>query len=284
MYFIFNFILQNLIFFYCTLTISFCLTPKYSRLKILMSVSICAFFIYVLKFSFFDSPSILLLSSILLQVLTFLFAILFFHDSIYKRIINFTIVVFSNVVSELIGMAILNSLESYTLALEPQTKEFTMAIILTSPIQIFINLILIFLWKYFEKRKMYASVLIFSLIPMLQLLCITLAYESILARNDTINNIVIGICSFTSLATTVYLLYLILRRQEKQSLEETYLELKTLYELENKYYQELEAHNEELAKLHHDYNNQLSALYMLISTNQIETAKELVTSIKNHMI
>ena len=92
---------------------------------------------------------------------------------------------------------------------------------------------------------------------------------------------IIEICSIVSLISTIYLLYLVLRRNEKQSLEETYQELKMLYDIENEYYQALEAHNEELAKIRHDYNNQLSTLYMLISTGQIETAKELAASIKN---
>lgn len=284
MYFIFNFILQNLIFFYCLLTSSFCLTPKHPRTKLLIPASIIAFFIYVLKFCYFDSQILLPLSSILIQILSFLFTILCFNDSVYKRIIVFTVVEFCNIISELVGLTFLNLLSSYTLVLEPQTKEFTMAIILTLPIQIILNLIFIFFWKYLCQRRKFGSILIFSLVPTLQLFCITLTYKSTLAKNTDTSNIIIEICSFVSLAATIYLLYLVLRRQEKQSLEEAYLELKALYDLENEYYHALEAYNEELAKIRHDYNNQLSTLYMLISTNQIETAKELASSIINHTL
>lgn len=281
MYFILNFILQNLVLFYCLLTISFCLTPKHSRGKLLTPTSIIAFFIFVLRFSFFDSQIILPLSSILMHILSILFTIFLFTDSIYKRIIVYTVVQFCNIISELVALTFLNSLGSYTLALAPQTKEFTTAIILTLPLQIILNLIFIFIWKYFCQKKAFGSILIFSLIPMLQLFCITMACKSMLDSSPDTDNMIIEICSIVSLASTIYLLYLVLRRQEKQSLEEAYLELKALYDLENEYYQALEAYNEELAKIRHDYNNQLSTLYMLISTNQLETAKELAASLKN---
>ncbi|MBR6644055.1 MAG: hypothetical protein IKL28_10415 [Lachnospiraceae bacterium] len=61
------------------------------------------------------------------------------------------------------------------------------------------------------------------------------------------------------------------------------MELQELYQIETEYYQALEASHEELSKIRHDYNNQLSTLYMLISSNKLEAAKELAASMKNQL-
>lgn len=283
MYFILNYILQNLVNLYCAISVAFCLTPKYSRLRSIATYTLTGATILLIKFFNFDNQLIVSTTALCVQLAFLLFTLIAFQDSIYKKLIVSTVIILCSIMSELLCLMFLDSIASYTMALEPHSKEFTIAILFILPVQFLFNLFFIFVWNYTISKKKNTLLLIFSLLPMVQLVISASVFAPALIDETMRSNSLMFICSLVATVTIVILLYLILRRQEKQSIQAAYLELQELYQLETAYYQALEARHEELSKIRHDYNNQLATLYMLISSNKPEAAKELAASLQKHI-
>jgi len=283
MYFLLNYILQNLVNLYCAVSVAFCLTPKYPRLRSIAAYTLIASVFLLIKFFNFDNQIIISVTAFCMQFAFLFYALTAFQDSIYRKLIVSTVIILCSLMSELLCLMFLDSIASYTMALEPHSREFTIAILFILPVQFLLNLIFIFIWKYSVSRKKNTILLIFSLLPMVQLVISASVFAPALIEKDMRNNTLMFICSLVATITIVILLYIILRRQEKQSIQAAYLELQELYQLESDYYQALEARHEELSKIRHDYNNQLATLYMLISSNKTEAAKDLAASMKNQL-
>lgn len=283
MYLLLSFFLQNIINLYCAATISFCLVPKYPRRKIFLVYGIISFVLFTIKFYFFTNEIMLAVSSLLLQLSLISFTLFCHRDTLFRQLVVLSAIQFGDIIVEFAGLSILSSLNAYSSGLNPGSKEFSIAIILVVPAQIMINLLFQFFWKYVNTRKSTYSILIFSLLPMLQLLVGSMTFMTLLSSKcpEGFHSVAI-ICSVLTLCCTIVLLFLLLKKEEKKSLEEAYLELKELYQLEAANYQALEVHHEELAKLRHDFNNQLSTLYMLISSGQMDAAREFASSLKKH--
>ena len=153
MYFILNYLIQNLVSFLAVLVISFCLTPKYPRLRIIISYSAVILVLYLFKFYSFGNQTALSIITLLTQVLMFTYTIALFTDSLYKRFIVFSIILLCNIIAESFGLIILENMASCSLALEPHSIEFTIALLLILPLLIFLYLLFLFIWKYFNQNK-----------------------------------------------------------------------------------------------------------------------------------
>lgn len=280
MYLILNFFLQNLFNIYVVMTISFCLTPKYSRLRSLTVYLLISLFIYTIKLASFDNQLVLSLSIFLIQLSLILFSLLAFTDSVFKKLIVFSSILLGNIIAERVSLLILNAIASYEYALKPDTKEFAIAVILTFPVQIALNQTFLFFWKYAVYKKSALTIFVFPLVPMFQLLIVFFLFIPSILEGTAVNTPLIILCSIIALLANIVLLYVILRRQEKKSIEAAFLELQEVYRMESEYYQTLEERHEELSKIRHDYNNHLAALYVLISSNKMEAANELAASMK----
>jgi len=283
MYYILNYLLQNMVNLYCAVSIAFCLTPKYPRFRSIAIHTMIGSAILFIKFTDFDNPTLVTITSLMLQLNLFIFTLIAFWDSLYKKLIVFVVILLCNFIAEFLGLLYLDSIATYTLALEPHSKEFTITILHLLPLVFLLNLIFIFIWKYANNKKKNTLLLVFSVLPMAQLLISAGIFAPALMEQDLLDNSLLFICSLIATITIVILLYILLRRQEKQSIQAAYQELQELYQMENEYYQTLEARHEELAKIRHDYNNLIATLYMLISSNKLEAAGELANSMKQQM-
>ncbi len=283
MYYILNFLLQNITSLYGAVCIAFCLTPKYPRFRSIAIYTISSSILLLFKFTNFDNQIIVSTVSIMLQLVLLVFTLVSFRDSLYKKLIVFVVIQLCNFIAEFLGLLYLDSISTYTLTLEPHSKEFTIAILLALSLLFLLSLLFIFIWKYANSRKKNTLLLVFSILPMIQLLISASLFAPTLIERDMLNNSLMFICSLIATITLFILLCLLLRRQEKQSIQAAYLELQELYQMENEYYQTLEARHEELSKIRHDYNNHISTLYMLISSNKLDTAREMINSMKQQL-
>ncbi len=283
MYYILNFILQNMINLFCVVCIAFCLTPKYPRFRSIAIYTVTSGAILLIKFLYFDVPVILTAIPLIMQLILLVFTIVSFRDSLYKKLIVFIVILLCNIMSEFLCLIYLDSIASYSLALEPHSREFTIAILFILPVHFILNLVFIFIWNYTSNRKKNTLFLVFSILPMVQLLISATVFAPILIKRDLLSNSLMFICSLIATITIVILLCILLRRQEKQSIQAAYQELQELYQMENEYYQALEVRHKELSKIRHDYNNQIATLYMLISSNELEAAMGLANSMKQRL-
>lgn len=283
MYFVLNFLLQLIIYLHCAATISFCLTPKYPRLRSLAIYGFISFFLFAFKFFSFGNQIALTLVTFSIQLAVILFVLLAFNDSCFKKLVVLSVIFVSDVILEYTALFTLKATGSYATVLEPGSKEFTALIARIVPLQIIFNQLFLFIWKYAFHKKSSLTIFIFSLIPIFQMFLASVLFILLFQDSTITNSFFIILCSLIALLANAILLYVILHRQEKQSIQAAYLELQELYKMESEYYQTLEDRHKELSKIRHDYNNHLAVLYALISSGKAEAAKELAASLKTHI-
>lgn len=283
MYFILNFLLQLTMYLHCAATISFCLTPKYPRFRSLAIYSFISFFLFAFKLFSFGNQTALTLATFLIQLALVLFTLLAFHDSGFKKLVVLSIILVSDIMLEYMALFTLKATGSYAIALEPAAKEFTVLIARIFPLQIIFNQLFLFIWKYASHKQSTRTIFICSPIPILLMFLSAVLFTPTLWDSTATNSSLSILASLIAFIANAILLFAILRRQEKQSIQAAYLELQELYQMESEYYQTVEARHKELSKMRHDYNNHLAALYAMIVSGKTEAAKELAASLKKHI-
>ena len=82
-----------------------------------------------------------------------------------------------------------------------------------------------------------------------------------------------------ALILNLLLIYVQFNQAEKDEIEKELLELKYQTDLERQNYQHIEAQREKLAKIRHDYNNQLSSVLGLLKTSNTQEAQKIIQSL-----
>ena len=283
MYLILNFIIQNLNHILCGLTVSFLLTPKYSRPKTLFIYGFFGFFIYLYKFSGFTDATTLLVSSILSQSVLYAYTLITFKESLFKKLLSCIIMFSFLLLSEYIAIGLCSLLFNAIPSPIPTTNEFFLCNIFGTFTQIIMHSIFLFVWKFFYYKKSSLKIHYFTLLPTIQFLLIVAVFAPAIFGSNALNLHFVSICILITLLSNIILFYYILRRHEKLTIQDAYEELEKLYVLDLKYYKELESKHEELAKIRHDYQNHLATLYMLISSDRLDSAKEFADSLLHNL-
>jgi len=79
------------------------------------------------------------------------------------------------------------------------------------------------------------------------------------------------------------ILHILLTNSKKKEAEESLKEIQHLRELEQIHYASIEARRQEIAKIRHDFNNQLTTAHQLIISNKKEHAEELLNELKQSL-
>jgi hypothetical protein len=79
------------------------------------------------------------------------------------------------------------------------------------------------------------------------------------------------------------ILFYILSYDKKAAIEAELTEAKRVMELEQARYIEVERQSEELAKLRHDFNNQLSSITHLVRAGESAAAREIISALTNEI-
>lgn len=283
MYLIFNYLLQNLGIFSFGLTLSFTLVPKYSRAKSLAVYQFIYAILFIIKMANFSNATFLLILSVTAQALSFLYALIAFTDTVFNKILTTTCLILLSCFSEYIALFFLPKILPN---LGTITADNKMVFVYGSSalcVQIVLSLFFMFFWRYFTQKKTPLLLLKLSLLPMFQLVTYVFLLNPFFFRNDVTRPFYIATCMLIALVSNFVLLYYLLKKHEKKTIEDEYADLQNLYTIDLKYYQDIELQHEALAKIRHDYQNQLATLYMLISSNEIESAQQLITSINNEI-
>ena len=283
MYLILNFIFQNISILVYGVALSFVLTPKYPRALSLALFQTFYFFFFIMKMFVFSNAVFLVILSFASQVAAFLFTLIAFTDSVFRKILASTILIFLSLFAEYI---VLRLLPEFIPALENLSADNKYIFIYSScgiSLQLIMFLPFIFLWRYFTKKDTPLPLLAFSLFPMLQIVFfLTFLSAEFFGESET-RPLYVGCGILIASSANIALLYYLLRRHEKKTIQDAYLELQELYAMDLKYYEELEKQHEALSKIRHDYQNQLATLYMLISSNKINIATEFIDSLNKEL-
>lgn len=279
MYLILNFLNQILNTILFALLASFLLTPKYSRIKSISVFTLFSCVIFIYKFRFYHELATTLISSVILQALLYMFIIITFNDSLLKKIFACVSILIPTLTSEYIALMLYNRLFDANNVFLPNSKEFFIVTIIALFTQIIIANIIILIWRAISHKKNFANMLYFTLLPYIMLYLFATIFAPFIFGSTALNSALLSICVIIVLISCIILFYYTLRHNEKKTIEEAYEELQKLYAMDSEYYRALENRHEELAKMRHDYQNQLATLYMLISTGKTEAAKEFADSL-----
>ena len=283
MYFILNVINQMLNTILYALLPSFLLTPKYSRVKSISIFTLFILFVVLLKFNFYSSLNIKIFASIAFQVSLYVFIFVVFKESLLKKILACISTITPALMSEYTALMLNNRLFNANNVFYPDSKEFFIVTTVALFAQIIMSAFIILIWRAISHKKNSSNLFYFTIMPAIQFFLIVAIFAPFIFGGTALNPTSLSICITISLISCIILFYYVLRHNEKKTIEEAYEELQQLYAMDMEYYKELDSRHEELAKLRHDYQNQLATLYMLISSGKTEAAKEFADSLKESL-
>jgi len=106
---------------------------------------------------------------------------------------------------------------------------------------------------------------------------------SFLSQNEQVNpQIAMGI--ILMIVGNIVILKILLTNSKKQEAEEGIKELQHVRELEQMHYTQIEARRQELAKVRHDFNNQMAVVHQLIISDEKDHAEEMLNELKQTLI
>ncbi|MBQ8846558.1 MAG: sensor histidine kinase, partial [Lachnospiraceae bacterium] len=91
---------------------------------------------------------------------------------------------------------------------------------------------------------------------------------------QTLSSLLLGI------AADVILFYVMFTQGEKEKIKQQLAETEKLMEMEKGYYETIEIHREEMAKIRHDFNNQLTAALHIAKNGEGEKSVELLEQLR----
>lgn len=142
------------------------------------------------------------------------------------------------------------------------------------------SLLLMFWNRLIAHRTVLHRTFIYLIFPISQFVLL-LAFDDFYPQASSLNHLLASIGALLGLLADFILLYVLLEQEHKEALERKLQELETLRRVEEVHYQAIEARREQLAKIRHDFNNQLTAAYTLISRSDREIAGNLLDELKS---
>jgi uncharacterized membrane protein len=147
------------------------------------------------------------------------------------------------------------------------------------------------MWRRLLLKKFQPFYLLFILLPMGQRYALSRVYRpnmgdwflgiliNFIDDIETIYDILSLFGIAVSLIAAVAVLYYVLSYDKRAAAETELRDAKRMMELEQARYAEMEQRSEEMAKIRHDFNNQLSSIIQLVRAGEDGTAREIITAL-----
>lgn len=171
------------------------------------------------------------------------------------------------------GDSLAFSMVGFTAKIETWTLEQTFIYFgLAVPYAIFMNAAAVSVARSLSLRKFQGFYLVYMLFPLSHVL-VFYFYMFSAHRAVWVAGTVCGI------AADIALLLYTVRQEEKTRLEEQLRESRHMMELERAHYQAVETRREEMARIRHDFNNQLAVIGQLVRKGNDEDAQQMITQL-----
>jgi len=215
-----------------------------------------------------------LLVSLFLSLLLLIVPIFIYTGSLWKR---YAVFIYFNLLAAMSDAIAWRSIVAIYSEFEVVTTEI-MPLLLYSGIGmsafIIFGSISILIWKMIAIQKFQLYFLMFFILPISQLMVF---YGT--AYDYTEIFLLIGL--LMGLSANLVLLIYVVSLEKKAALQTELTELQHIRELEQLHYAGVEQLRQELIKIRHDFNNQLTTAYKLISTDKKDHAQKLLDELKS---
>ena len=131
-----------------------------------------------------------------------------------------------------------------------------------------------------ERGMKYPVLFIVVLIPEVMTLCVFYLY---IYRPGEGRSFQQHILTMAIIFTTSALGVVLFHQSEKDAMKVEMQEIRHLSELEQAHYQEIEKRREEMAKIRHDYNNQLASVRFLLRSGKIEESDQMLAALSERI-
>ena len=261
------------------------LTPKYEK-KIYWLFALCGTAIAQLPTvarGFVEHPVLFDALGYMQMLLLFGYVLLLFKDKVWEKILSVLLWTISASVSELVLYAGVGDivLELDFTGDDPVTMIYEIVMYI---INFALLAAMIVAWKWMKTKSVPKNIWIFILFPLSQYLMIRNFPTDIIRGKvtyeypwQTLSSLLLGI------AADVILFYVMLTQGEKEKIKQQLAETEKLMELEKGYYETIEIHREETAKIRHDFNNQLTAALHIAKNGEGEKSVELLEQLREEI-
>lgn len=266
--------------------LSFFLTPKKSRLQNMMPYCLLLYLTVILKCAATTS----LASSVfgLCNTATlFCYAIFAFKNPFWEKIGKCVLMLgVLSITTEAIYSLILKYVLHLTISMNYYSEDMVFPLLLLDLFTLVYSTLLVLLTKIikrfkctkeFKRRQRFLLIALFAFIQLLTPATLFMLYASDISEKKLHFSL---LAPFVLIITNIFLLLYAMNQEEKIAANTAYLELQTLHKMEEEHYRELEQHSEALAKIRHDFQNQLATVHMLLQNKNYTDAKEMALRMK----
>lgn len=260
--------------------LSFFLTPKKKRIPNMLPYCLLLYVTVFLKCAATNS----LVSALFgfCNTLTFFCYGLFafknaFWEKIGKCILVLGILPFT---TEAVYSLFLKHVLHATLSMNYYSKTMTFPLLLSDIFMLASCTLFIFLIKRIKRirhKHHFCLIAVFVFSQLIMLTTLFIVYFPDISEDNIYFSLISPIIL---LIANLFLVLYAVNQEEEATANTAYRELQTLYKIEEAHYSELEQHSETLAKIRHDFNNQLVTIHLLLQNKNYTDAKEMAQHMK----
>lgn len=281
MYFWINFLLWNLGILWFGLFFALGLEPRWERIPR---------WVLAVGFELLSLPSAYLkithpLAAALAWVsiaIILLYVLIAFRDRLWKKLLLFVLFVAVTEVSEVPLMYLMGYLGTPFDA-SFNSPEMVLFVAADTVVVLLLSSLLLISWNHFIAHKTAVrQIYIFFIFPISQLI-ILFTFSGRVPESPSAVSLFLGIGVLLGFLADYILLYILMEQSQKEALAKELHELETLHRVEAVHYQAIEARREEMAKIRHDFNNQLTTAYYLTEQGEPEHARALLDALRSDL-
>lgn len=285
MYFWLNFIIGGVLYIYAMAFLwGFMLAPRWPKVPhwipatVFVLADMIPGFVRVLEA---DGPLFNLMG--FLQMLTiFSYLALAFRDKWWKKLISFALYVVVAHIAEFIALPIVTSM-GLMYNYDFHSYDVFIFQMLTCISSVCLSVVVVLVWNAVTKRQRPPrNVWVFVLFPLSQMMLIWNLNEVMLFSLPSVEEQLITALGLTlGFAADLALFYVLMRQGERDALARQVYELEQLRQTELLHYQSIETRREEMAKIRHDFNNQLTTALYLTEQGATVESRELLNQLRD---
>ncbi len=260
--------------------LSFFLTPKKKRIQNMLPYCLLLYISVFLKCAA-TNPSTSALFGLCNTLTLFCYAVFAFKNPFWEKIVKCVLMLgLLSITTEAIYSVFLKYVLHTTLSMNYYSESMVLPLLLLDIFALASCTLFIFLTKLVDRIKRKRRFFLIALFALTQLVTPTtlfIMYSSDISEENLHFSLIAPVILFIA---NLFLLLSVMNQEEKAAAKAAYLELQTLYRIEEEHYHELEQHSEALAKIRHDFHNQLATIHMLLQSKNYTDAKEMAFHMK----
>lgn len=260
--------------------LSFFLTPKKKRIQNMLPYCLILYITVFFKCAA-TTPLVSAIFGLCNTLTLFCYAIFAFKNPFWEKIGKCVLMLgLLSITTEAVYSAFMKYVLHMTPSMNYYLEDMVFSLLLLDSFTIASCTLFIFLIKLVKRIKQKQRIFLFTLFAFVQLITPTILfimYSSDISKENLNFSL---IAPFILFIANLFLLLSAMNQEEKMVAQAAYRELQTLYKIEEEHFHELEQHSEALAKIRHDFQNQLATIHMLLQNKNYTDAKDMALRMK----